>query len=434
MAVVQLIPSSWCVSYLSEAPKKVNLTSPPEYAASVYVSSLLVSYISDQPVAPAFVEQASDTNVISGTVDSSESTVMQLIPAPVVSFIGETPTNTGIIVEPTEKSSMCPTALCVSYITPDKPIRPLALKFDVVRDAFSIIGQRQDWFFDAVRNLQRSVVFDNDVVRNTFADETSDGTITVDADVDHLFIVEIYDIFLRTGVIYVCNTDRDITFEGHKYIALPIEREDISRNVDNTDDDVKITMADATKEQLQYIISGFDFRGCHVRVRQILYPESLYDNNIFRDCFYGYIDNPAYENGEFSCTLRSRIPKVTVPRRTYQAMCNCRFGDAVCQMDQARSTGKIVDVLGDNRIVIEQIHDDDFWVNGIITIDGESRMIRTSEGAVITTYYPFFASIGRGLNYTVRRGCDKTFETCRRLGNLQHFAGFPSIPFETIYR
>lgn len=251
---------------------------------------------------------------------------------------------------------------------------------------------------------------------------------------DHISVIELYDIHLRTGTVYVCNVDVDITFEGNKYLAIPIAREDISRSVDNVDDDMKITMADAATDQLKFIIAGFDFRGCFVRVRQIIYPDSLDDNSIFRDCFYGYIDNPAYENGEFSCTLRSRIPKVTVPRRTYQAMCNCRFGDAVCQMDQSRSTGKIVDVLGDNRIVIDRIHDEHFWVNGIITIEGESRMIRLSEGAVITTYYPFFAAIGRGLNYTIRRGCDKTFETCQRLGNLQHFAGFPSIPFETIYR
>ena len=115
-------------------------------------------------------------------------------------------------------------------------------------------------------------------------------------------------------------------------------------------------------------------------------------------------------------------------------MCNCRFGDAVCQADPCRSFGKIVDVLADNRIVIEQIFDDNFWLNGIITIEGESRMIKQSEGAIITTYYPFFATVDRDINYTIRRGCDKTFETCQRLGNLNHFAGFPSIPFENIYR
>ena len=251
---------------------------------------------------------------------------------------------------------------------------------------------------------------------------------------DHISVVELYDISLRTGMAYICNTDVDIIFEGHKYISIPIEREDISQSADNIDDSVKITMADATTEQLQFIIAGFDFRGCTVRVRQILYPDSLDDNSIVRDTFYGYIDNPAYENGEFSCTLRSRIHKVTVPRRTYQGMCNCKFGDGVCQMDIAEQTGKITKVLQNSTITININKEDGFWNNGIIIIEGESRMIQQSKGNVIRTFYPFFADLAEGQLYSIRRGCDKTKANCTRYNNLEHFTGFPSIPFEDIYR
>ena len=251
---------------------------------------------------------------------------------------------------------------------------------------------------------------------------------------DHIFVVEIYDISLRTGMLYVCNIDRDITFEGNKYVSIPIEREDISLSVDDIDNEMKLTMADATVEQLQFIIAGFDFRGCNVRVRQILYPESLADNSIFREAFYGYIDNPAYENGEFSCTLRSRIPKVTVPRRTFQSMCNCKFGDAICQADVAREVDVVKSVVDDNQIAVFEIKEDGYWNNGIITIEGESRMIQKSEGNIITTFYPFFASIKKGMRCDIRRGCDKTMTSCAKFNNLTHFAGFPSIPFEDIYR
>ena len=251
---------------------------------------------------------------------------------------------------------------------------------------------------------------------------------------DHLSVIEIYDISLRTGMMYICNTDKDIEFEGHKYVSIPIEREEISQSTDNIDGAMKITMADATTEQLQFVIAGFDFRGCQVRVRQILYPNSINDNSICRDMFYGYIDNPAYENGEFSCTLRSRIHKVTVPRRTFQSTCNCKFGDDICTMDVNKEIGKIIDVLDDNKIAIEKKRDDGYWNNGIIVIEGESRMIQKSTGATVTTFYPFFATITRGENYAIQRGCDKTIDTCTKYGNAEHFAGFPSIPFEDIYR
>ena len=264
--------------------------------------------------------------------------------------------------------------------------------------------------------------------------DTSITIVKEEADKDYICVVELYDIALRTGTVYVCNTDVDIMFEGHKYIAVPIEREDISRSVDDIDDDMKVTMADASVEQLQFIIAGFDFRGCQVRVRQIIYPDSILDNSIQRDCFYGYVDNPAYENGSFSCTLRSRIPKVTVPRRTFQAVCNCKFGDSICQMSLEKSKGTIVSVVADNQIVIQQNSADGYWNNGIITVDGESRMICKSEGNVITTFYPFFANISAGLVYSIQRGCDKTSSSCSNFNNLEHFSGFPSIPFENVYR
>ena len=250
----------------------------------------------------------------------------------------------------------------------------------------------------------------------------------------NISIVELYDIALRTGMLYICNTDKDIMFEGHKYVSIPIEREEISQTTDNIDDSMKITMSDANTDQLQFIIAGFDFRGCQVRVRQILYPDSISDNSICRDSFYGYVDNPAYEKGEFSCTLRSRIHKITVPRRTYQSMCNCKFGDRICQMDTALQNGKIMKVLQDNTVVIETDKEDDFWNNGVITIEGESRMIQKSKGNVITTYYPFFASIVEGQYYAIQRGCDKTLSTCTKYNNADHFTGFPSVPFEDIYR
>ena len=251
---------------------------------------------------------------------------------------------------------------------------------------------------------------------------------------EHLTVIELYEISLRTGKAYICNTDKDIIFEGHKYISVPLEREEISQSTDNIDDSMKIKMSDATTEQLQYIIAGFDFRGCTVRVRQILYPESLNDNAISREVFYGYIDNPAYENGEFSCTLRSRIHKVTVPRRTYQTMCNSQFGDEICQMDKARQSGKLAKIIQSSTLIIDITKEDNYWNNGIMTIEGESRMIRKSEGNKIYTYYPFFAKLTEGQTYTIERGCDKTATNCGKYNNLDRFTGFPSIPFEDIYR
>lgn len=252
---------------------------------------------------------------------------------------------------------------------------------------------------------------------------------------EKLFVVEIYDVFLRIGELHITNTNVDIEFEGNKYLAIPVTREEISQSVEETDNSMKFEMTDATMGQLKYIIEGFDFRGCNVRVRQILYPDSLKDNSIYRDVFMGYIDNPVYENGTFSFTLRSRIPKVTAPRRTYQAACNCKFGDSVCQKDLETTTGTVASSSGNDITLNIDAKDGDYWKDGTISIGGETRMIITSFDSTVRVYYPFFAAVESGDEFTLKRGCDKTQQTCKnRFDNLQHYSGFPAIPFELFYK
>lgn len=252
---------------------------------------------------------------------------------------------------------------------------------------------------------------------------------------EKLFVVEIYDVFLRIGELHITNTNIDIDFEGKKYFAIPVTREEVSLSVEETDNSMKFEMSDATTGQLKYIIEGFDFRGCNVRVRQILYPDSLEDNSIFRDVFTGYIDNPVYENGSFSFTLRSRIPKVTTPRRTYNSSCNCRFGDSMCQKDLETTTGTVASASGNDINLNIDSRDGDYWRDGTITIGGETRMIVASYDSTVRVYYPFFATINEGDEFSLSRGCDKTQHTCKnRFDNLQHFTGFPAIPFELVYK
>ena len=252
---------------------------------------------------------------------------------------------------------------------------------------------------------------------------------------NQLNIVEIYDVQLRIGTLRLCNTNVDIFFEGHKYFSIPISREEVSQSVDETDNSVKFEMSDATMEQLKFIIEGFDFRGCIVRVRQILYPDSIDDNSIFRDVFLGYIDNPVYENGTMSFTLRSRIPKVTTPQRSYKSTCNSKFGDSICRMNLEITRGKVVSIFNNSLTLDIPNHAPDYWKDGVISIGGESRMIISSKDSSVSIYYPFFVQIQNGDDFVLKRGCDKLQSTCKnRFDNLIHFTGFPAIPFETVYR
>ena len=38
------------------------------------------------------------------------------------------------------------------------------------------------------------------------------------------FFIELYNIYLKTGIIRICNCDTVISFNGYNYYPVPIER------------------------------------------------------------------------------------------------------------------------------------------------------------------------------------------------------------------
>ena len=87
-----------------------------------------------------------------------------------------------------------------------------------------------------------------------------------------------------------------------------------------------------------------------------------------------------------------------------------------------------------NEIFLSQNYEDDYWKNGVCTVEGESRIIISSSGNKIKLNVNFLQDTLTGKLAVLQRGCNKTKEDCERFGNLNHFSGFPAIPFESVYR
>lgn len=247
------------------------------------------------------------------------------------------------------------------------------------------------------------------------------------------FFIELYVLQLRTGVVRIAACDENIMFDGDEYVAVPFQRQNIVRSMDNITDSVEISLADCSYELLSFVMNGFDFRGCTATIFRIQYPDSLTDNTISQWIFSGYIDNPAYSNGVFTCKIVSRFPEIECPNRTYQLACNSDFGDEDCTKSLDETNITITAATG-NTVTINVTKDSDYWKNGVITVLGESRIIERSSGNVLTLNVNFIQSNLIGKAGTVCRGCNKTTNDCRRHNNLQHYNGFPAIPFENVYR
>lgn len=245
------------------------------------------------------------------------------------------------------------------------------------------------------------------------------------------FFIELYILQLRDGVMRIAATDENILYNNEEYTAVPFQRGEVTTSMDNLTDSCEVSLGDCSYELLKYVIEGFDFRGCNALIFRIQYPDSLKDPSIVQPVFSGYIDEPSYTNGEFSCKVKSRIPEIECPNRNFLMACNSEFGDEECGMSLAEETLTVQSVAS-NIVTLDKSHDKNYWKDGVISVGGESRIITESNENIITLNVNFVQDI-TGHSATLRRGCNKTVEACRAFGNMKHYSGFPAIPFESNY-
>ena len=247
------------------------------------------------------------------------------------------------------------------------------------------------------------------------------------------FFLEIYDIELRTGTIHLIASDTDIDFDGVHYLAVPIQRESLTRSMDNITDNCQLSISDVDYGLLSYVMKGYDPRMANVLVRRIQYPDSLENPQIFEWLYYGFLDELSFADGIFSCKIMSRFPQIEVPNRQYSLSCNSEFGDEQCTVLKATTNVEVTGVDG-NTLTLASEYNENFWMNGVCKIEGESRIITESKGNTIKINVNFLQDNVIGKLAELSRGCNKTQAECRRFGNLEHFSGFPAIPFESTYR
>ena len=249
------------------------------------------------------------------------------------------------------------------------------------------------------------------------------------------FFIELYVISLRTTTLFLAACDEDITFAGQKYIAVPVKREELNKSLDSITNDCSLEVSDCSDDLLRYVLSGYDFRSCRCNIIRIQYPDSLTDETNFSWVFSGEIDEPSFTDGVFTCKVVREFPQIQVPNRDFRLACNSEFGDAECRMNVGKETLPVVKVSEKtpNILRLPKSYPKNYWKCGTVTMEGESRTILKSDNDTITLNINFLQEFTTRQAELVR-GCDKTKKMCQKYKNMQHFSGFPAIPFENIYR
>lgn len=249
-----------------------------------------------------------------------------------------------------------------------------------------------------------------------------------------VFTIELYEVYMPNTVLRFCACDENIEYNGQTYLAVPVQRGEISKNVDLTADTCELSVSNTTDYFTQLLFSGMNFIGSKVYIYQILYPDALTDINNIRLMFYGIVDTPELTtDGVFKVQVINDMPLVTGGRKMHLP-CNADFGDSICGVNKMRLTGSIVEHVDKKELKLSSLQDSQTsykdWVHGIILINGEGRFITdVKKEGWIHVEYPFLQNIEHA-KFEMVQGCDKTQTDCDRYNNRMKYSGFPSVPYE----
>lgn len=270
---------------------------------------------------------------------------------------------------------------------------------------------------------------------------TLSPNVTAEAAKDQNRPVELYQIYLDAGPLFFAAHPENINYFDENgtpttYYALGLSRSPVRTNMDTKVDEVTVQLDNVTREMSAYIAHA-EFVGRRLKIIKVFleYLANPADHVVIFD---GIMDAPTITETAMQVTVVSKLDMLgfRVPRRRYQRPCNWKFGSAECGISLASATvsGTVQAISSDGLTLTLSGRTEaaGYYVDGVLTIGSEWQRVVSSNGATIVVDYPFVnAKVGDP--YTLRRGCDKTFETCRdRFGNQNAFGGFLSIPAERV--
>jgi uncharacterized phage protein (TIGR02218 family) len=254
-----------------------------------------------------------------------------------------------------------------------------------------------------------------------------------------LRVAELYDVELRTGdTYYFTSHDRDVSWHGHTYTALPITRDPIQGGINFEMPTAKVYLANISGDLVDYVqTNGLD--DAEVTIRQIIRGSTwAADDEVV--LFKGNADIE-FNRMILILELRPWIDSlnIQVPRCTYQESCCWTFGDEFCAIDRAAYAHTGLATAGTQMVLWDTAWDaptaapryggGELWMQ---TGDnaGQRRPIASHSGHSIEMLWPLPHAVGVGDSYTAYPGCDgRPVETCLSwYDNANSFRGYVYIP------
>jgi len=244
--------------------------------------------------------------------------------------------------------------------------------------------------------------------------------------------IELYQIYFDEDTLYLAAYNADINFFNEAgtpttYYGTGISRSPIRTNVDTRVDQCTVSLDNVSRE-LSALAAHTKFANRRLKIIKVF--KGLLDsasNHIV--IFDGIMDAPVITQEALGVTVTSRLDILGVytPRRTYQRHCGWQFGSSECGVAATKVIGTVSAISGTSLTLGGRTEASNHFKDGVLTIGNESRRIISSSAGSITVEFAFDrAKVGN--TYSLRRGCDKVYETCQnRFSNGARFGGFRSV-------
>ncbi len=259
--------------------------------------------------------------------------------------------------------------------------------------------------------------------------------------------IELYVTTIGTDTFRFTNNQIDLTVAalGGTFTPEAIKRTTIAQEFDKHKDRIKVTMPGNNVLAQKYISNPPGQRATMTIYR--MHREDLAIETII--IFKGLIQTVQFnKNGreaEISVLALTAAQTQTMPRFTYQGLCNHMLYDARCKLNENNVAHKftftvdavvanVITVVGAGAVTVGSESAGEGFVGGFVEFQSDFRMVTAQGGAGdndLTLRLPFNDT---PLNQSVvcKVGCRNRFvEDCQdKFSNAINFGGFPFVPLK----
>ncbi len=261
--------------------------------------------------------------------------------------------------------------------------------------------------------------------------------------------IELYEFILGGTPFRYTNAEQDFVYQSNEFLAAPVSRSKIVSTIDDKDSQVDVKLpGDNTFARLYIGVIPAEFP--EVTIRQ-LHTNDIDAEAIF--VFQGAVSTVGFGNNlsesSLACKPITSTSGRTVPRHTYQSLCNNSLYDPRCgELEADREEFVLCESVDGSRILTIGAGElstevDGHWSGGFIEFGSEFRTISVQPaGRIMTIDLPFLNDptgssirILPGCNHIIGEDCLNKFGTSPATGgNTVNHTGYPQVgqknPFE----